>query len=149
MDKYRVEIDNETIRWYKFGTTERHRLDGPAIEYSNGDKFWYQNGERHRLDGHAIEYANGSKLWYQNDKLHRLDGPACEFVDGYKEWYQNDKLHRLDGPAIEYANGNKYWYIEGLEYTEADFLKKTAKVESYAGKVVEIDGQKYKLTPII
>jgi hypothetical protein len=41
-----------------------HRLDGPAVEWSNGDKIWFVNGKRHRLDGPAIEYSTGSKAWY-------------------------------------------------------------------------------------
>src|SRR6056300_1991360 len=48
--------------------TIRHREDGPAIEYTSGDKVWYINGECHREDGPAIEYADGSKFWYINGK---------------------------------------------------------------------------------
>ena len=43
----------------------------------------------HRLDGPAIEFSNGNKRWYQNDCLHRLDGPAIEWSDGTREWYIN------------------------------------------------------------
>ena len=46
--------------------TKLHREDGPAIEYANGDKFWYVNGLCHRKDGPAFEYANGGKFWYLN-----------------------------------------------------------------------------------
>jgi hypothetical protein len=67
---------------------EYHRLDGPAVESSNGGKEWWQNGKLHRLDGPAIEYANGGKSWYQNGSLHRLDGPAIIY-DKEKEWYKN------------------------------------------------------------
>lgn len=45
---------------------ELHREDGPAIEYANGDKYWYKNGQFHREDGPAIEYADGNKFWYKN-----------------------------------------------------------------------------------
>jgi len=45
----------------------------------------------HRLDGPAIEYSNGTKCWYQHDKLHRLDGPAIEYHNGTKRWYINDE----------------------------------------------------------
>lgn len=45
-----------------------HREDGPAIEYFNGDKYWYQNNERHREDGPAVELANGKKEWFLNGK---------------------------------------------------------------------------------
>jgi hypothetical protein len=29
-----------------------------------GRKCWYQNGRRHRTDGPAIEYPDGDKHWY-------------------------------------------------------------------------------------
>lgn len=45
---------------------ELHRLDGPAIEFTNGQKQWCQNGQLHRTDGPAIEYSNGRKSWYLN-----------------------------------------------------------------------------------
>jgi hypothetical protein len=45
-----------------------HRTDGPAIEYANGDKFWFQNDSRHRDDGPAIEYATGDyEFWLNGD----------------------------------------------------------------------------------
>jgi len=31
-----------------------------------GNKRWYVNGKFHRTDGPAIEYSNGSKFWYLN-----------------------------------------------------------------------------------
>ena len=45
---------------------ERHRVDGPAIEYTDGEKHWFLNGERHRIDGPAVEHINGSCHWYVN-----------------------------------------------------------------------------------
>lgn len=45
-------------------------------------------GQYHRIDGPAIEYANGDGSWYQNGKLHRLDGPALDWDDD-KEYYIN------------------------------------------------------------
>ena len=44
-------------------------MDGPAIEWVNGDKAWYLNGEYHREDGPAVEYANGDKEWWLRNKL--------------------------------------------------------------------------------
>ena len=38
---------------------ERHRENGPAIEWTNGSRIWYINGRRHRENGPAIEYADG------------------------------------------------------------------------------------------
>lgn len=34
----------------------------------NGNKFYRLNGERHRLDGPAIEYASGYKEWFVDGK---------------------------------------------------------------------------------
>jgi hypothetical protein len=87
----------------------------------------YKNGEQHRLDGPAIEYTDGFKAWYQNGRLHRDDGPAVEFTNGDKWWYKNGKLHRIDGPAIEYFGGYKLWYIDGVKYSEEKFKAEIIK----------------------
>ena len=58
--------------YYKDGTTSSyynasqllHKLDGPAVERSNGDKAWYLDGRLHRVEGPAIENTNGSRWWY-------------------------------------------------------------------------------------
>ena len=97
--------------------------------YTDGTKYWYQNGKCHREDGPAIEYPSGSKEWFLNGKYHREDGPAIERANGTKYWYLNGNLHREDGPAIERANGTKSWFLNGEEYTEKEFLKKTSKVK--------------------
>jgi hypothetical protein len=88
----------------------------------------------------------GTKRWYLNDKRHREDGPAVEYSDGTKEWYLNGKLHRTDGPAVDWVNGEKSWWVNNKEYTEADWRKQIQKTKApCVGKVVEIDGVKYKL----
>lgn len=126
MEQYDVEVDKKgTVRFYKPGTNELHRLDGPAVEHANGDKSWFQNGERHRIDG-----------------------PAIENSDGTKSWYQNDKLHRLDGPAVEWANGDKGWWIEGVYYTEEEFKEKIASMNVQELTIAEIEaklGHKVKI----
>ena len=55
--------------------------------FPDGTKFWYLNGQRHREDGPAIEYANGHKSWYRNGQRHREDGPAIERANGDKEYW--------------------------------------------------------------
>jgi hypothetical protein len=55
----------DRIEYFKNG--KRHREDGPALEYSNGDEVWYINGQCHREDGPAGVYTNGFKVWYLND----------------------------------------------------------------------------------
>jgi hypothetical protein len=143
--EYKVVVTKDSTKWYKHGTDLIHREDGPACEYANGNKVWYKEGKRHREDGPAVEYADGHKVWYKEGKYHREGGPAIEHANGEKWWYKDGKLHREDGPAIEYADGYKLWWYEGTKYSESEFLK-LARVESCEGKVVEIDGKKYKLT---
>ena len=88
--------------------------------------------------------ARGTMSWWLNDKLHCEHGPAVERADGYKVWYLNGELHNEHGPAIEWANGEKAWYLNGKELTETEFNNRTA----CSGKVVEIEGVKYKLVEI-
>ena len=90
---------------------------------------------------------DGTRKWYMNDKLHRVDGPAVEWANGTRKWYMNDKLHRVDGPAIEYAIGTKQWYIDGVQYTESEFIALTTK-DSLNGKVIVIDGVQYRLSRV-
>ena len=89
MQEYTVRVCESYTEWYQNG--RHHRLDGPAIEWSDGGKSWYQNGERHRVDAPAIEYSNGDKYWYQNGNLHRLDGPAVKYADGSVQYWENGK----------------------------------------------------------
>lgn len=66
-DKSIFVIDSGGIkRWYD-KNKHYHRENGPALEYTNGDKFWFKNGRLHRENGPAVEYANGSKYWYLDD----------------------------------------------------------------------------------
>ena len=88
----------------------------------DGTRRYYNNaGELHRDEGPAVEYANGRKEWYQNDHIHRINGPAIEYPNGNKEWWQNGQRHRVDGPAITRADGSKAWCINGKRLTEDEF----------------------------
>ena len=111
----------------------------------NGTNRWFLNDKLHRIDGPACEYASGTKLWYLDNKFHRTDGPAVEDADGTKYWYLDGKLHRTDGPAIEYASGTKSWYLDGKELTQAQWVEVVKPKPSCVGKVVEVDGVKYRL----
>ena len=127
-------------------TTNNNYKEYTVRVYNDGSKSWYLNGKRHREDGPAIERADGYKEWWLNGNRHRVDGPAVEDSDGSKYWYLNGKCHRVDGPAIEYADGSKEWYLNGIEYSEAQWKKEVAKKKnSCNGRIVEIDGKKYKL----
>ena len=126
--------------------TVLHREDGPAIEYANGDKFWYLDGKLHREGGPAIEYVNGDKEWYIYGRRHREDGPAIEHENDFKAWYVNGKCHRVNGPAFEFTNGEKRWYLDDVEIYEEEFNRRTKS--SCEGKIIGVDGKKYKLTAI-
>ena len=67
-------------------------------------KLWYLNGKRHREDGPAVEYFEGDKEWWLNNKLHRTDGAAIELADGRKSWFLNGKHY---GSNYEFTN--KSW----------------------------------------
>ena len=64
--KYRIALDARGTRRYYNSAGELHRTNGPAVEWSNGTKSWYQNGLRHRTDGAAIECLDSDKAWYIN-----------------------------------------------------------------------------------
>ena len=59
-------------------------------------KEWWLKGKRHRVDGPAIEHTNGAKAWWLNGKRHRVDGPAIERHNGTKEWWLNGYHHEFD-----------------------------------------------------
>jgi hypothetical protein len=89
-------------------------------------------------------YPSGNKTWFLDGKRHREDGPAIEYSNGYKSWYLDGKLHREDGPAIDCSNGDKSWYLNGKKLTEQQHKAATSK-PTCEGKIVGIDGKKYKL----
>jgi hypothetical protein len=56
-----------------------------------GKRWRNQEGNYHRLDGPAVEWDNGDTIWWVNGRRHRLDGPAVELGIIYKEWWVNGK----------------------------------------------------------
>ena len=103
--KYRIEVNDIGTTCYYNSVEQLHRDDGPAIEWANGTRHWYQNGLLHRENGPAIESANGHNLWLQNGLL-----------------------HRTDGASVEWCDGDKSWYINGEELTEAEFNQRVKNV---------------------
>ena len=64
-----MEIDGMGNKIWRNLEGEYHRIGGPAVEYRNGDKCWYQNGQLHRTNGPAtVWYSSDYKLWYVNGK---------------------------------------------------------------------------------
>ena len=60
------QVDKYGNIYYYNDKNQLHREDGPAIEYSNGTKYWFLNGKEHRTDGPAVEDSDGSKEWFIN-----------------------------------------------------------------------------------
>ncbi len=77
--------------------------------YENKTKWFNKEGQVHRIGGPAVEYADGDKFWFQNDKRHKLDGPAIELVKGYKEYwiegkkYTEEEFLKKTSPIKEYT----------------------------------------------
>jgi protein associated with RNAse G/E len=63
-----------------------HSLSSPAIEFFNGNKYWFNHGKYHRLDGPAIECNDGSRSWYINNIFigRSQDGFTPEDFEEYK-----------------------------------------------------------------
>jgi hypothetical protein len=66
--KHKYYYKDGSVLDYHDYNKELHREDGPAIEWADGDKWWWADGKRHRLDGPAIEYGNNNKSWWVDDK---------------------------------------------------------------------------------
>jgi len=99
------------------------------------------------MEKYIVE-VHADRTEWRNEKgeFHRFgDLPAIEYANGYKAWYLNGKRHRVDGSAVEYANRSKLWYLNGKELSEAEFNERT-KPDPCEGKLIEIEGKKYKLT---
>jgi hypothetical protein len=142
---YGVTVYATVIEWTKHD--ERHRNDGPALEYISGLKIWYSRGQVHNDKGHATEWTDGTKGYYRNGLCHRDDGPAMEWADGERTWYHNDEVHRDDGPAfekpghfksyvqhgklhragglpaLEYEDGRKFYYLHGVAISPSQSLR--------------------------
>ena len=66
MQKLKLYVELDCAIWGN-DKGQDHRVDGPAVVYSNGDTYWHLNGQYHREDGPAIVYSDGTKSWYLND----------------------------------------------------------------------------------
>jgi hypothetical protein len=117
-----------------------------TVKVSENVTSWWMEGERHREDGPAVEYANGDKTWWIKGRLHRIYGPAIDLVSGHKAWFFNGERHCEDGPAVEYANSNYEWWLNDVQYTEEEFYDKMNPITEYTIKELqEILGHKIKI----
>ena len=54
---------------------------------------YFINDIQHRDNGPAFEYDDGYKVWYQFGKLHRTDGPARVNPNGFEEYFINNQQY--------------------------------------------------------
>ena len=59
----KLNIDDFGTKNWRLSDGKRHREDGPAVEYSNGRKYWYLNGKLYRERGY--KYKMRSKKFKQ------------------------------------------------------------------------------------
>ena len=90
---------------------------------------------------------------------HRLNGPAHEYADGRYSYYVDGVHGREDGPSRFFPGkggkpGCEEFTFKGHSYRSLAELKAAVDkmnappVVSLVGKVVEIDGKKYKLAAV-
>jgi hypothetical protein len=107
-------FENDYIKFYcHFGKT--HRINGPAIVYSDGVMKYCYNGLAHRVDGPAIIAGDDTKYYYKGNR-HRLNGPAV-VKNNVIKYFVNGVKHRVGGPAICHESYIKYYY-HGLLHNE-------------------------------
>ena len=79
-----------TKRWTnKENLPHRDEDDLHAVEYRNGNKFWYKNGCLYRDNGlPAAIWSNGDQLWYStNNKLCcRYDSRVVHFLNYIEDY---------------------------------------------------------------
>jgi len=107
------------------------------IKNANGKETYYENNDGFRC---KYEYDNNGKVtYYENSDRY---WSKCEYdANGNKTYFKNSNDSWC---KIKYdANGNKT-YCETSKGYEED----TPRSQSCAGKVIEVDGKKYKLTEL-
>jgi hypothetical protein len=112
--------------WFEIDEMEyiEYILKGYTISVNEDWVEWWLNHQRHRTDGPAVIWADGDQEWYLNGQLHRTDGPAVIYASGAQFWYLNGQKHRTDGPAVISASGTRCWYLNGQSYTKAKWRQK-------------------------
>lgn len=67
-------------------------------------KIWKnEKGEIHREDGPAVEWPDGDWWWYLNGKCHRICGPCDWFRGEYYWWVNGESVIYLVGECLAKA----------------------------------------------
>lgn len=92
------------------------------------------NGLLHRVDGPAIIYTNGTQVWYHNGEIHREDGPAITWGDT-KVYANHGYLHNINGPTVicrQHGFHNQY-FLYGYKVDKKLF---DALIENYDDETI-------------
>lgn len=102
-----ILVENSTV-YVRVVTLNGDKYTG--IWKGSGASEHYVDGLRHRVDGPAVEHTNGTKEWYFEGLHHRDDGPAIVFSDGTTHFWVHGQ--KIDETSFElYANMMK---LKGL-----------------------------------
>ncbi len=70
-DEPTLLINEYGTKFWRNAKGQFHKLDGPAIEWTDGGREWFQNGIKHREDGPAFIYFNADKKWLINNVAYK------------------------------------------------------------------------------
>lgn len=102
-----IENRSNTVqkyRWYIKGTYFLHNEGEPAVEYKNGNKFWYQHHKFHRLDGPAMEYRlfdRDGSLIHTGGTLYYINSDSYEEEDYWKHPEVKRYMYLKEHPELE------------------------------------------------
>jgi len=108
---------------------EIRNANGNKTYYENSDGFWRKRESDE--DGNETYYENSEGLWWKYEYDSEGNETYCENSNGL--WVKRE----FD------ENGNRTYYEDSH-----DNKKGTPRAESYEGKVITVDGKKYKLTEL-
>ena len=57
-----------------------------------GTKSWYLDHQRHRANGPAIQFTDGVLHWFWYGHPHRENGPAVVWADGAVRWHWHGRV---------------------------------------------------------
>jgi hypothetical protein len=123
--------------------------NGKETYYETGNGNWYRR--EYDKDGLETYYENSDGNWYRCEYDENGNETYYEYSNGY--WYRHE--YDKNGKVTYYEDSSGYWYRCEYDekgnrtyYENSNGTKKGTKRGSCSGKVVEVDGKKYKLTAV-
>lgn len=112
-----------------------------VIKDANGNETYYENGEGRR--GKCEYDTNGTQTYYEGSTGYwwRREYDA----DGNQTYYENSEGYWIKHEHD--SNGTQTYFEDSTGYKEGIPRSELAS-QSCAGKIVEVDGKKYKLTEL-